>query len=219
MRRILPLLLISALFAPVAASAQGLAIAGHAGTLGVGGTVVLGLSPRLNVRGTFGVVPTEPEFTVDNVDFTVDFPTFLRGTVDFYPTGFFYLSAGGLFVSDGGDIKVIGEFSGTQDFGGTTYAAADVGTLTGSFSLNNAMPYLGIGFGNPVGRRIGLSLDVGVGFGGVPTVDVGATGLIANDPTFTNDLNTRESEFEQDIPELLQYYPVVSLAVSIGLSG
>ena len=219
MRRLLHLLLIGALFAPVAASAQGLAIAGHAGTLGLGGSVILGLSPRLNVRGTFGVVPTEPEFTVDGVDFTVDFPTFLRATVDFYPTGFFHLSAGGLFVSDDGDIKVVGEFTGTQDFGGTTYAAADVGNLTGSFAFNNAMPYLGIGFGNPVGRRIGLSLDLGVGFGDVPTVDLGATGLIANDPTFTNDLNTRESEFEQDIPELLHYYPVATLSVSIGLGG
>ena len=54
MRRFLPLLLISALFAPVAASAQGFAVAGHAGTLGLGGSMILGLSPRLNVRGAAG---------------------------------------------------------------------------------------------------------------------------------------------------------------------
>jgi hypothetical protein len=219
MRRLLALLFVTSLFAPLGASAQQFAVAGHAGTLGLGVSGIVGLTPRVNVRATLGLIPTEPDFTVDDVDFTVDFPAFLRTTVDFYPLGWFYLSGGGLFVTKGGDINVNGQFTGSQDFGGTTYTAAEVGTLTGVFSLSGAMPYLGIGFGNPIGRRIGFSLDLGVGFGSVPTVELGATGPIATDPTFINDLNEREAEIEQDIPQLLQYYPVFSLALSYGFGG
>jgi hypothetical protein len=219
MRRFLVVLLASALFAPTPASAQNFAVAAHVGTLGLGGSVILGLTPRINARGTFGLIPTEPDFTVDDVDFSANFPNFMRVTADFYPVGFMYLSGGVLFVTNGGDTDVEGQFSGTQEFGGNTYTAADVGTLTGTFSLSGTMPYVGIGFGNPVGRRFGPSLDLGVGFGSTPEVALGATGPIASDPTFINDLNERETEIQDDIPQLLKYYPVASLAISIGFGG
>lgn len=219
MRPLLTLLAVSLLFAPLGVSAQSVAVAGHAGSLGLGASVIVGLTPKVNVRGTLGLIPFEPEFAVDEVDFTVDLPMLMRATVDFYPVGFFYLSGGGLFVTSGGDIAVEGQVTGAQDFGGNTYTAADVGTLTGVFSLASAMPYLGIGFGNPIGGGIGFTLDLGVGFGSVPTVDLGATGPIANDPTFINDLNAEETEFAEEIPDLLRYYPVVSLSLSYGFGG
>jgi len=187
--------------------------------MGLGGSVIVGVMPSLNVRGSFGLIPLEPDLTVDDVDFTVDFPSFIKATVDYYPTGFFYLSGGGLFVTKSGDVTVEGQFNGSQEFGDNTYTASEVGTLTGAFSLSSAMPYLGVGFGNPIGRRVGFMLDLGVGFGSVPTVDLGATGPIAGDPTFRADLNAREAEFEADIPELLKYYPIASLSVSVGLGG
>ncbi|MGD2046499.1 MAG: hypothetical protein PVJ80_01335 [Gemmatimonadota bacterium] len=219
MRRLLSALLAATLLAPAYASAQSFAIAGHAGTMGIGGSVIVGVMPNLNARGSFGLIPTEPDFTVDDVDFTVDFPSLVKVTADYYPTGFFYLSGGGLFVLSSGDINVEGQFNGSQEFGGNTYTGAEVGTLTGVFSLSSAMPYLGIGFGNPIGKRVGFMLDLGVGFGSVPTVELGATGPIASDPTFQSDLNQREAEFQDDIPELLKYYPIASLSVSIGLGG
>jgi hypothetical protein len=219
MRRFLPLLIAGAMAAPLAVSAQGFAVAGQAGTMGVGGSVILGVAPKINLRGTFGYIPTEVTMSVDGIDFGIDFPTFLRATVDLYPTGFFHISAGGIFISDSGNITVDGTFSGTQDFGGTTYTGAEVGTLKGVFNLKSAMPYIGIGFGNPVGRLIGINLDLGVGIGNKPGVDLSATGLVANDPQFIADLNTREKDFENDIPDLLKYYPVISLSLSIGIGG
>jgi hypothetical protein len=187
--------------------------------MGLGGSVIVGLMPSLNVRGSFGLIPIEPDLSVDDVDFTVDFPSLIKLTADYYPVGFFYLSGGGLFMTSGGDTKVEGTFTGTQEFGGNTYTAAEVGTLTGVFSMSSAMPYLGVGFGNPIGHRIGFSLDLGVGFGSVPTVDLGATGPISSDATFQSDLNQREAEVQDDIPELLKYYPIAVLSVSIGLGG
>ena len=220
MRPVLSVVLAGGLLAPVGVSSQSFAVAAHAGSMGLGGSVIVGVMPSLNVRGSFGVIPIKPDLTADNVDFTVDFPSFLRATVDYYPAGFFYLSAGGLFVTKGGDTNVEGTFTGSQEFGGNTYTAAEVGTLTGVFSLSGAMPYLGIGLGsNPARHRIGFGLDLGVGFGSVPTVDLGATGPIANDATFQSDLNQREAEIQNDIPELLKYYPVASAYLSIGFGG
>jgi hypothetical protein len=219
MRRTLTLLLAGAVLMPTGARAQSLAVAAQGGTLGVGGSVIVGLAPRVNVRGTFGFIPVEPDFTVDDVDFTTDLPSFARATVDFYPVGFMYLSGGGLLVTKSGDISVEGTFNGTQEFGGNTYTSAEVGTLIGVFSLSSFMPYLGIGFGNPIGKRIGFGLDLGVGFGSVPGVDLSATGPIASDATFQADLNQRESEMQDDIPTLLKYYPVASLYLSFGFGG
>jgi len=217
MNRFASLVLAGALALPSASSAQGLALAAHAGTLGVGGALILEVTPKVNARGTIGFIPTEPTFTVDNVDFTVDFPTLTKATLDFALTNFFYLSGGGLFISNGGAIDVSGAFTGTQDFGGTTYSSAEVGTLTGSFELTGSMPYLGIGFGDPTGREVGLGLELGVGLGGTPTVDLGATGPVASDPTFISNLDLREREIQNDIPEVLRYYPVAILYVSFAV--
>jgi hypothetical protein len=214
-----PLLLIALLAAPASALAQDAAVVAHVGTQGLGAGVVFGLTPTINARASFGVIPLEPTLTVDEVDFTADFPTFIRATLDFYPSPFFFLSAGGLFVNRGGEILVTGEFTEPREFGSTTYTPQEVGTLPGTFTLKGAMPYLGIGFGNPLGRRIGMMFDLGVGIGDVPTVDLEATGPIAGDPAFADDLEAEEAEFEENIPGLLRYFPILSLAVSFRLGG
>lgn len=219
MRRFLPLLLIAAFAAPTAIRAQGFAVAGQAGTMGVGGAVVIGVSPKVNLRGTFGYIPGDFEINIDDIDFALELPTFLLATVDLYPMGFFHISAGGLFISDGGNFTVLGTLDEAQDFGDNTYTPAEVGTLTGTFNLKSAMPYVGIGFGNPVGRTIGINLDFGVGIGNKPGVELSADGLLGSDATFLADLNEREQEIRDDIPELLKYYPVVSLSLSIGIGG
>lgn len=219
MRRLVTVALATLLFTPQHAFAQNLAVAAHAGSLGLGGSVIVGLTPNLNARGTVGFIPIEPELTEEDIDYTASFPTFLRATVDFYPVGFFYLSGGGLFLTGGGDITVEGQPAGDTEIGGTLYTPAEVGTLTGAFSLSSAMPYLGVGFGNPAGSGIGFQLDLGVGFGSVPTVDLSATGTLASDPTFLSELEAEERNIEDEIPSLLQYYPVASISVSFGFGG
>jgi hypothetical protein len=222
MRPFTPLLLLIALLAaPASALAQDAAVVAHVGTQGLGAGVVFGLTPTINARGSFGVIPLEPTLTVDEVDFTADFPTFIRATLDFYPSPFFFLSAGGLFVNRGGEILVTGELTEPREFGsgGTTYTPQEVGTLTGAFTLRGAMPYLGIGFGNPLGRRVGMMFDLGVGIGDVPTVDLEATGPAAGDPAFADALEAEEAEFEENIPGLLRYFPILSLAVSFRMGG
>jgi hypothetical protein len=52
----------------------------------------------------------------------------------------------------------------------------------------------------------------------MPTAEA-ATRPIASDPSFQQDLEEAEGDFEADIPSYLRYYPVVSLTRSIRPGG
>lgn len=221
MRKLLSALAAVLVLAPAPALAQGIALFGQAGSTGVGGGIAIGLAPRLNLRGQFGFTPGEPAIAVEDVDYALDLPTFLLGTLDLYVAGGLHLSAGGLFVSDDGDITVEGTFEGqSAEFGGTTYSGSADDVLTGAFSLKSFMPYLGIGFGNPVGKSFGINLDLGVGFGETPIVTVTPSGPLADDPingtTFLENVQAEVDDIQDDIPEYLKFYPVISLSISIG---
>ncbi len=221
MKKLLTALAAVLILAPAPALAQGFAVFGQAGTTGLGGGIAIGLVPRLNVRGQFGLVPGDPEIDAEDVDWALDLPTFFLGTVDLYVAGGFHLSAGGLLVSDDGDITVEGTFEGQSiEFGGTTYTGSAADVITGVFSLESFMPYLGIGFGNPVGKSFGINFDLGVGFGETPTVTVTPSGPLADDPItgpqFRSDVQREVDDIQDDIPLFLKFYPVISLSISIG---
>ncbi len=209
------------ILAPAPTQAQGFAISGHAGTIGVGGGVIIGVAPKLNLRGMFGLIPGDPSINVDDIDFALDVPTFILATVDFYPLSGFHLSAGGLIISDDGGVRVTGTFEGRSvQFGGMTYTGSATDEVVGTFSLKSLQPYAGIGFGNGIGKLVGINLDVGLGFGEKPTVTVTPRGPLANDPIvgarFRADVQAEVSNIEADIPEWFRFYPVFALSVSIG---
>ena len=70
-----------------AARAQNFAIAGQVGTAGLGGGVVVGVMPKLNIRAMYGIVPSGLSVNVEGVDFELDFPSFLLTTADLYLFG------------------------------------------------------------------------------------------------------------------------------------
>lgn len=199
--------------------AQGFAIAGQVGTSGVGGGVVLGVLPRINVRAMYGVVPGDPSFNIDDIDFALVLPSFLLTTVDFYPVGALHFSVGGLLVTNDGDLEVTGTFEGRQVLiGGTLFTGGMDDLLVGSFSLKRFQPYLGLGIGNPIGKRIGINFDAGIGFGSTPTVMLNAVGPLADAPgsILQAELQQEVADIQADIPDLLKYYPVLSISISIG---
>ncbi len=209
------------ILAPAPGQAQGFAISGHAGTIGVGGGVIIGVAPKLNLRGMLGFIPGDPEVEIEGVDWAFDLPTFILTTVDFYPMSGFHLSAGGLIISKGGDIAAVGTAAGrTEEFGGTDYTLTAEDKLVSTFKLKSFQPYAGIGFGNGIGKLIGINLDVGLGFGEKPTVTVTPQGPLANDPIvgaqFRADVQAEVLDIENDIPEYFKFYPVFALSISVG---
>lgn len=110
-------------------------------------------------------------------------------------------------------VEMISTDNPTFDIGGTIYSAADVGTLASTTSFDSTSPYLGAGFDFSFLNRLGLSLDFGVLWQGDPKVSLSSNGLLANDPTFLNNLNTELEQLTDEV-DYLKAYPVVSLGVN-----
>jgi hypothetical protein len=77
-------------------------------------------------------------------------------------------------------------------------------------------PYIGIGWGNPVGRgrRWGFYSDMGVAFADSPDVVLRSNGTLAGDPTFQTDLAKEAKDIKDDL-DSLEIYPVLSIGLYI----
>ncbi len=214
---VVPVLIVNA----GSAQAQDFAVAAQVGTTGLGGGAVIGVLPKVNVRAMYGIVPGDPSVEVELVNFGLDLPSFLLTTVDLYPFGGFHLSAGGLWISNAGLLNVEGTFDGiSKDFAGMVFTGSIDDRLLGTFALKSFQPYLGIGIGNPLGKRISVNFDAGIGFGSLPTVELTPEGPLANDPltgpTYRAQVELEEANIQAGIPDFLKYYPVLALSLSFG---
>ena len=211
-RRIIVAALTTVLLAalPLSADPGRLAIAGRAGTLGLGGDVMINILPDLNLRLGVGALDLVVRGVPRVGDFELDLLTF-PVTLDWYPfDDKFYVSAGVVFNET--DVTLDASYSGTVDIGGTTYTAAEVGVLSGGLGFENVAPYIGIGWGNAFGRsrRWGFLADLGVAFTGSPDVALSATGTLAADPTFRANLERERADIEEDLEDF-KIYPVLSM--------
>lgn len=194
---------------------QGVGIAPHVGTLGVGADLAVAPVDRVSFRAGGNFFPFDIDITASDIDFTIDLPSpQFTALLDLFLAGSFRLSGGLLFSGD--DVSLDANFTGTIDIGNTTYTAADVGTLTGVIVNDDVAPYAGIGVGKVAGGGVGFLLDLGVVFQGDPRVELAANGPIASDPSFRADLETERRDIEDDV-ELFRYYPVITLGFSVGL--
>lgn len=141
---------------------------------------------------------------------------------DVYPSknGSFHLSAGLLFNSSSVTATGKPENGGqTYTLNGTTYSAADVGSLNGRVTFSKTSPYLGIGFGKPSGgSMLQFLFDVGVVFEGKPHLSLDRTGGITiTDPTLSSMIDAaiaaQRDKSQSDVNKL-QYYPVVSVGLA-----
>jgi hypothetical protein len=59
---------------PVPAHAEGLGIAGHVGTLGLGADVAWSVQPSVGLRASLNYFPFDLNFSEDNVDYRLELP-------------------------------------------------------------------------------------------------------------------------------------------------
>lgn len=217
MRRLVYLVAVAAFTAGLAtpASAQRFGIGAQIGTLGLGGTVGISAS-RVGVRASANFMPIEPTANYSDVDYTLKLQSpQWSAMVDLYLVGGLRLSGGLVYSTD--DIQVEGDLTTSVDIGGTSYTPTEVGTLTGTISDGKDLaPYLGIGFGGPGRSSVGFFFDLGIAFGSKPGVTLaGENGTLSSDPLFQADLAQEAQDIEDDI-DILRYYPVVSVGLTIG---
>ena len=98
--------------------------------------------------------------------------------------------------------------------GGTTFTAAQLGTLSGDVDFEDFAPFFGLGYeGDFFDQRVLLAFGAGVLFQGDPEVDLSASGVLANDPALLAALRREENDLEDDL-DFLSFYPVVSLSLT-----
>jgi hypothetical protein len=199
---------------PSAATAQ-FALAARAGTLGLGGELAAGLSERVVIRGGIGIVPFEPNMSFSDLDLSLKLPTVYNVGIDLYLNGAFRLGGGLLFRTD--DPTVNGNFTASQEIGGTVFTPQEIGTLTGILDASNRAPYVLIGFGRHTAPGVGLFLDLGVAFTGDPSVTLSAAGgTLSDDPGTISALNQEARDFEADMRGYLKIWPILSLGIRLG---
>jgi hypothetical protein len=92
----------------------------------------------------------------------------------------------------------------------------DIGTLSSSATFNALAPYAGVGWSSGTGKSGGLSFafDIGILFQGSPSIEnYHATGSVADDPAFQDDVDKEVAKLEDDL-DSYKFYPVAALTLT-----
>ncbi len=208
------LLLLSSFSSAASADFGGPALAGRVGSLGFGGEFMMNFLPGINGRfgATYFPLTVNGKIGDINYDFDLRVLTFPL-TMDWYPFHHGFHLSGGLIFNQSKMSLDTGS-SASLTIGGTTYSAADLGTVHGRAAFHHLAPYVGIGWGNAFGKdgRWGVVSDLGMAFLGRPHVSLTATGPIATEPSVMGDLVEEEQTVEDDL-SMLRFYPVFSISL------
>ena len=199
-------------FSPTNANADGFGIGANAGTLGVGVEAAMSLVPNhLNFRLGANRFTYNLDYTFDDIryDSEVDLNT-QSALLDWHIFGGSFRLTAGAFRNRNA-ISATGMPTTNVTIGDVVYTPAEVGTLSAAVSFKPSASYLGIGWGNAVGKnkRLGFTIDLGVLFQDAPDVTLTAT----NPAVSQADLRQEEANIEADI-EHFDTYPVISLGLT-----
>jgi hypothetical protein len=192
------------------------------GTMGFGIDFDIGMTEKLNARLAYNFF--EYDDTVEDTDVTYD-STLKIGSfsalLDWHVAGGgFRLSAGA--VTSGPKFEVVGTpTSGTYEIGNNTYTASQVGDLRGEVEIGSSVaPYIGLGYGNVVGKnhRVTFLFDLGAIYGGTPDVNLaarcGASLTATQCARLQSDVQVEIQEIKDEMTTL-KWYPVLNLGIGI----
>lgn len=216
MRSLLSLLLISATaFAPALADIPGkTSVAVRASTLGLGIELSHEL-PVTNLSGRLGFNSYTHEMnqSIEGIPYDLDFELgSVVAMLDWKPWGTFTHFTAGL-VFNGNQINARSQAAAMYTVGGMTYSAADVGNLSGTAKFDSVVPYAGLGWKLPIFPKTALTFELGLVMQGSPKISLEASGLLATDPVFQQELAAETAQFQNDIEDY-KYYPVIALGLS-----
>lgn len=196
------------------ADSGGLAIAGKAGTLGLGGELITGITQNVNARVGMNVLGLDLDEEIDDVEYDIglDFSSF-SALVDWHVfAGSFRITGGVVSMNHELDLEGTGSAGEMQEIGDGTYDWTNIGILSGSAEIDDLAPYVGIGWGDPLdpNKKWGFYCDFGVAFTGSPDVKLTATGPGA--PGLPADLAKERDDIKDEL-EAFEFYPVISLGL------
>ena len=197
------------------AMAEDFALGVSAGTMGIGLEGTTNIAKYANVRvitagfnyskdGTSGDVAYHGTAKLLNAGVLLDYYPFESGI---------RLTAGGMY--NGTKVSLNGKpTNGTSTYtlNGNTYTAAQVGSVSGDAKYEKIMPYVGIGFSNPIkGSKFTFGVDLGAMIG-KPTADLTVTNP-TNNATLAADAAVEKAKLQNDANKLTAY-PVIQFNVT-----
>jgi hypothetical protein len=209
---------------PALAGAQDFALAGRAGTIGLGAEAAVSFGGRLALRGGVGLTPVEIDAgslveAGDEVEATLTLPkTWFNLGADLNLGAGFRIGGGMLFKTDDPELEAILGSGGTIEIDGVEYTNTQVESVRGVLDSKDQAPYAILGFGSPTGQGIGLFFDLGVAFLGDPQVALSAEGdeAVVGSNEFQNRLRQEEQRVEDEAGDYLRLWPILNLGVRIG---
>lgn len=194
-----------------------LGMALKAGTLGAGIEGTVGIIDNVNARLGFNYFSMDYDLTESNVEYEFDLDLMsISLLLDWHPVkkNGFRLTAGAMY--NGNEFDATGQpTAGNYTINNTTYTAAQVGTLTGRVDFDDFAPYVGIGYGNAVGKnkRWNFVFDLGVMYQGSPDVTFSTNGTLASNAAFLSELEAERRQLEEELDDFT-FYPVISFGIS-----
>ena len=187
----------------------------RAGTLGGGIELAHAFTDTLGVRVGASGLNYNTTKTYDSVEYDAKLKLATGQLLfDWFPfSSNFRLSAGAMY--NGNKLTLVGKPSGgTFTIDGTTYNASDIDSLDGKVDFRNAAPYVGVGYGRPMGKGWSFTADLGVLFQGSPRTNLTATCGATTSPStcaqIQSSVAAEQANIENDVDKY-QYYPVLSI--------
>ncbi len=188
------------------------AISPSVGTLGLGGELTTRVTSNVNARIGVHAFSFDFDGTESDIEYNVDVDLLsFTGLLDWHVFDDSFRITGGILLNES-EVDMRARPATPLTIGGTSYTAAQAGTVSGSLDFDDVVPYVGIGWGNPFRSEQGLSLalDLGVVFMGSPDVSLSANGTLASDQAFQAELAKERQDIEDEWSDF-KYYPVLSL--------
>ena len=191
------------------------AVSGKASTLGLGGEFTTAVTSNINAR--VGINTLDIDFDdqeIEDVEFDIGIElSSFSALADWYAFNDSFRISGGIISMDNEiDLEARGPSGEMQEIGDTEYDWDEIGTLYGSIENDEVVPYVGIGWGNPLthNKRWGFTCDFGVAFTSSPDVTLAATNS-EDTPGLDEELAKQKSDIE-DFFDKFKLYPIIALS-------
>jgi hypothetical protein len=210
------------LLATLGGSAAALAAGGEDHGTGVsvgvtGGTNGLGLEADYRFNNFFALRANTGNYSysksVDSGGFGIDGKAKLKSIgvlADFYPFGGSFRISAGLRSNHNKFAGAATPLGSTVDINGTTYTAAQVGTLTGDASFKSTAPTVTLGWGGKFRTGLHFGAEIGVVAQGSPQLSATSSGTLSGNTMFQADLDQRLAQWQHDVKDY-KLWPVIQL--------
>jgi hypothetical protein len=188
-------------------------LAASGGSLGIGPEVGFRPVPMLGVRASASFLGLGHDIDVGDINYHGDLKLRSFGAaVDVYPfESAFRLSAG--LRRSRNRIDLVATPREAVTVGETVYTPEQIGTIEGRVRARKWAPTFTLGVANNRTRGFAWSLDAGVMLHGRPrTYDIAATGELASNPLFQDDLARERGEIEDKVDDY-KVYPIVQVSI------